>query len=512
MTLGPCMIKTGIVPDSPALSQGHVGTLWAPDVLCPNIETTGFWLMTIEQAEDAQFLKDKDIGLIVTILGHESRQPRYPVGVTSTPFLVTWGGGRRQQLQDALPLIVAALSQGLNVGVHCLQSFHRGPMALCAIVRSLFCWDPIVTLKYIGTKREIYGPYATGEPLADDRLADALAWVKTLEQWVTAVDSRGRGGQTRSGGPVPAHINPKAAALSQVQKPPWRAGAVSASSAAASSSAAAPAQKVLKGTKPVTNLDSVCEYLFRAMKQDGGEFEGGRPMRTLEGEALVREIFRAVEEGSRERSSFLHFSRDFVLARTWFVRGRDERRERGGYLCRIKLADLRALEERTRAASSQGVYPYPASQVQTTDADITARVGSVFDLSSELAIKKTFGKTQGSSTFVGDNAYKLRVAMANKEVLVAFRGDIPATMFDLIDSNTGEYIRPLSSTIVAKVAAAGRGPRFFHTSHSQYSTVQIVYGTVLYCSVCTVHDSLSLDLTCGDLEKGSTSLVSFLSH
>ena len=85
---------------------------------------------------------------------------------------------------------------------------------------------------------------------------------------------------------------------------------------------------------------------------------------------------------------------------------------------------------------------------------------------------------------VEKNVYKLRVAMTKKEVLVAFRGDIPPTMFHLIENDTGKFIAPLSS-IKDKVAAAGRGPRFFHTSHSQYSTVQIVYGTVLYCSVCT---------------------------
>ena len=36
--LGPSMVTTGIVEDSPALSQARK-PLWAPDVRCPNIET-----------------------------------------------------------------------------------------------------------------------------------------------------------------------------------------------------------------------------------------------------------------------------------------------------------------------------------------------------------------------------------------------------------------------------------------------------------------------------------------
>jgi hypothetical protein len=109
----------------------------------------------------------------------------------------------------------------------------------------------------------------------------------------------------------------------------------------------------------------------------------------------------------------------------------------------------------------------------------------VFDLSSDKAIKLTFGRKWLNEDVVEKNVYKLRVAMTNKEVLVAFRGDIPPTMFDLIEADSGSFIAKLSSVRVDKVAAAVRGPRFVHTSHSQHSTVQIVHGTVMYCSVCT---------------------------
>ena len=90
-----------------------------------------------------------------------------------------------------------------------------------------------------------------------------------------------------------------------------------------------------------------------------------------------------------------------------------DRGEKSGYMCRIRLADLRGLEEQTRAALGQYCD------------DITARFGSVFDLPSDKAIKLTFGRKWLNEDVVEKNVYKRRVAMTNKEVLVAFRGDIP---------------------------------------------------------------------------------------
>ena len=321
-------------------------------------------------------------------------------------------------------------------------------MGLCAVGRSLALHlgsQGTVHLNYIGTKREIYGPYVTGDPIAEERLANALGWVKTLGQYVCEAHTY--------------HVDPRPSASSQVPVASCWAGAAS------SSSAAAPAQRSL--TSPTRKFDDDCEYLYRAMTSEGSDFLGSRgSKRTLTGEALVNELFRAVEFGSQERSEFLHFSKEFVYARTWFVRGKMDRGETSGYMCRIRLADLRALEEQTRAALSQDCD------------DFTAVVGSVFDFSSEKAVKQTFGRKWGNMDVVESSVYKLRIAMANKEVLVAFRGDIPPTMFDLIETDTGKFIAPLSS-VEDKVAAAGRGPRFFHTSYSQYSTVQIVYGTVM---------------------------------
>ena len=448
--LGPTMVSSGILPNPPA--SGQVRPVWAPDVGCPNVEKVGFFLLLIEQAENANFVRENNIGLMVTVLGPGSQKPKYPTGVKHVDFLVTYAGGRKEQLKVALPLIVAAFSQGLNVAVHCLSSFHRAPLALCAIGCSLFIRNATVTLKYIGTRRQIYGPYLSDDPLPEPRLADALGWVKTLGQYVCEAHTY--------------HVDPRPSASSQVPVASCRAGAAS------SSSAAAPAQRSL--TAPTRKFDDDCEYLYRAMASEGSEFANSRgSKRILTGEVLVKELFRAVAFGSQERSEFLHFSKEFLSARTWYLRGKFDRGEKHGHMCRIRLADLRALEEQTRAALSQDCD------------DFTAVVGSVFDFSSTKAVKHTFGRTWGNKDVVESNVYKLRIAMANKEVLVAFRGDIPATMFDVIEIDSGNFIEKLSNVGVDKVAAAVRGPRFVHTSHSQHSTVQIVHGTVLYCSVCT---------------------------
>ncbi len=132
---GRRMVDTYIVPHPPASSQAKK-PLWAPDLEFPNVESVGFYLTTVEQVEDAQFVRKSRVGLmVINVLGTHSREVQYPAGVEHVAFAVSWEGGRSKQLQQALPKFVEALSQGLNVCVHCLQSFHRGPMGLCAVGR-----------------------------------------------------------------------------------------------------------------------------------------------------------------------------------------------------------------------------------------------------------------------------------------------------------------------------------------------------------------------------------------
>ena len=206
------------------------------------------------------------------------------------------------------------------------------------------------------------------------------------------------------------------------------------------------------------------------MRHDGTDFNRIRGYtNTMMGKSLVEEIILAIEKGSRRTSPFLHFGKYFALARTWHIRGRTDRRETSGYMCRIRLADLRAFEKRTRAALGQG------------GDDFIATVGSVSVFSSETATKRTLGKTWSNNRIVDDNddnGYKLRNAWASKEVLVAFRGHIPDDMCELIDSDSGNLVGPLGQ-VVDEVALAWRGPRFFHTSLSQCSTVHLVCGIAL---------------------------------
>ena len=90
---------------------------------------------------------------------------------------------------------------------------------------------------------------------------------------------------------------------------------------------------------------------------------------------------------------------------------------------------------------------------------------------------RSFGKWRSKSE-VEDNGYKLRVAWKNKEVLVAFRGDIPETLFELINHDTGKATGPLAS-IFEQVAVAERGHRFFDTCHST-----ALFCMYLLCAIC----------------------------
>ena len=74
--LGPRMQQTGIVPNPPASSQDKK-PLWAPDLLLPSVETVGFYLMLIEQAEDALFVRECRIGLMFPFSGLSPNDSRF---------------------------------------------------------------------------------------------------------------------------------------------------------------------------------------------------------------------------------------------------------------------------------------------------------------------------------------------------------------------------------------------------------------------------------------------------
>ena len=149
----------------------------------------------------------------------------------------------------------------------------------------------------------------------------------------------------------------------------------------------------------------------------------------LSGAELVQQVSTAVDKGSTRGSPFMHFSREFKEARHWWTRGKMSRDEKKGYICRVDIAELEDL-----AALSQGIR----DQETRKGVHPVAALGSIIDVSSPAAAQKYFGQKWCDSELVSDQSFKLSIAHAQKEVLVAWRGEVPASMFEVVDENTGE--------------------------------------------------------------------------
>jgi hypothetical protein len=162
-------------------------------------------------------------------------------------------------------------------------------------------------------------------------------------------------------------------------------------------------------------------YLYRAMRPDGTDLQPLDSPMELSGFPLVQAIFEAVDKGSTFRSPFLHFSKDFVQARNWYMRGKMARGEGDGYICRVSIADLVAFGLTQSPASSQ---------------DVQARVGTIIDVSTPKAAQQFLGLWQNSD-FVHDRVVQLGIAHRQQEVLVGFRGRLPVSLFEVVSSDTG---------------------------------------------------------------------------
>jgi hypothetical protein len=100
-------ILKGLIPASSQVSSGASSSQDNP----MDFNRAGFWLATIEQVQDAEFLQTGGIGLIVCLLGEHSRRPKYPPGTVWKSFSVMFESRRDWDLQHVLPSIVSALSQ-----------------------------------------------------------------------------------------------------------------------------------------------------------------------------------------------------------------------------------------------------------------------------------------------------------------------------------------------------------------------------------------------------------------
>ncbi len=183
-------------------------------------------------------------------------------------------------------------------------------------------------------------------------------------------------------------------------------------------------------------------YLYRAMRED----ELDLPPRDQESSAISHEVMagpgllnaviQAVAEGSKRTSKFLHFSWNFQYARNWLIRARSSRMEEDNYMVRVSVDDLRELAARSKAARSQ-VAPEVAMEGEPFVGS-----GDVIDLSESGLAHQFFGK-YALEGWVQDSLPRIGIARGMKEVLVAFRGSIPRSLFERVDEDTGLYAGPL---------------------------------------------------------------------
>ena len=136
-------------------------------------------------------------------------------------------------------------------------------------------------------------------------------------------------------------------------------------------------------------------------------------------------MLRAVELGSKEVSPFLHFSWGFTEARHWYVKGKTYRGEGGNLICRVPLSALsQAADLRSPLAS-----------------------GSYVDLATQ-ASAQGYIAPHCKTLAVEDRLHVLGHAQKVKEVLVAWRGRVPRHVFEVVDENTGEFVRMLQLEVV----------------------------------------------------------------
>ena len=98
----------------------------------------GFLLADRQQVEEENRWLRHSVGFALDVTGVNSRRFLYPSGKQTAQWSICYARDRETGLDEVLPRILMALSQGTNVVVHCEHSFHRGPVALCAVLRRLF--------------------------------------------------------------------------------------------------------------------------------------------------------------------------------------------------------------------------------------------------------------------------------------------------------------------------------------------------------------------------------------
>ena len=180
-----------------------------------------------------------------------------------------------------------------------------------------------------------------------------------------------------------------------------------------------------KGQQPL-------EYVYRTMRarlDDLYETETVvHPATKLdtEDDAMREHVVRAICEGSRTRSPFLHASTSIDGARRYKMMGESSRGETDNIFVRIHVGRLRETGELGE--------------------------GDVIDMSSTVAFKKFFQKKpDGYGEYVKNNfAHAHCLATGSKELLVKWRGRVPWDAFEVVDEYDGSPISMLRDFLVKK--------------------------------------------------------------
>ena len=351
------------------------------------IDTAKFVLADRNQVESPDWCSSVRPAVVVRCVGKDTERYRYgfePSAEVVTPDIpVCYGPTRDALLKLCLWDIVKALSQGRAVVVHCNQSFHRGPCGLMAILKTLLDIPVLATKAMILAKRDVWEGYVGPMKRHGDSLVRAYHWASELELWRPPVTRRAadRWGQPR--------------ALSQAEVTAARLQAEEG------------------------------KYLYRAMTQGLVEFDA-QPASSqgVVGIQLAHLVLDSVATGSTRVSEFVHFSRKFLEARHWHMRGKESRGETGTIMCRVPILAL--------------------SQVH--DLNHPLRRLEYVDLSSQ-GLSRRLIREWDMEDLIEPLLPALGHAEKVNEVVVAWRGSMPKSLFEVINTTTGEFIRMLDPRV-----------------------------------------------------------------
>ena len=140
-------------------------------------------------------------------------------------------------------------------------------------------------------------------------------------------------------------------------------------------------------------------------------------------------VLDAVANASKQVSEFVHFSWNFEEARSWHILGRRTRGETRTMMCRVPIGAL-----------SQAVLDFerPLRHLEYVD---------LSDSRLSQLLMSPYVKADGQMKILpllGALSHAEKV----KEVLVAWRGIMPKNLFEVIDADTGEFIRMLDPQVL----------------------------------------------------------------